>query len=70
MKVIAQGKNLAPTKIITCDRCGCVFEYDSLDVRHIPEDKIFGEYYMKNLSLNYVICPNSSCSKIHIVDKI
>ena len=63
MKVIQQGKNLTPTKRITCDRCGCIFEYDSSDIKYMPEDMIFSEYY-------YVICPNSSCSKTHIVDKI
>lgn len=63
MKIIRQGKNLAPTRIITCDRCGCVFEYDPSDIGYISEDKIFSSYY-------YVICPNSSCSKTHIVDKI
>lgn len=62
MKVIKEGKDLSPSKRITCNKCGCVFEYEYSDIKLEEGDGIFGQYH-------YVVCPNKSCNQMFKVNK-
>lgn len=54
MRVIEHAKNME--RRITCKRCGCIYEYDTYDIR---EDNNYGVVYgYYNQSAPYVTCPD------------
>ena len=59
IKIIKEGTQ----KIVTCVGCGCVFTYESEDIRRTE-----ARYTDCELTTHYVVCPQ--CSAIKIVNTI
>lgn len=52
MKIIVRGKD---NRRVTCERCGCIYEYDDDDLEEFPSP-LFGVMGL-GANVKYVACP-------------